>query len=526
VILIIPLTYIDLDIDFMKKIFIYVTAFSMLAGASSCDSGFEDVNKNPVQATSVDPIYLFSNAEFGSAIATQFYQMQIVQQINSPYTGVMEGGNHNTVYDPNSNANFNSLYLQNGPVNLLTTVIAQTKDNPARANLHNMSRVWKAYVFMVLVDTYGDVPYFEAGKAFLEGINLPKYDDQKLIYEDILKELEEGTKALDASKPIESGDLFFKGNIAQWKKLGNSLLLRAAMRYSKIDVAKAKQYVAKATDAAAGGLQSSNADNALIAFNSTFNHPLAGYFQGTERANVYLGKAFVDFLKTSKDPRLKVIAVKYETPSNPIATAGAEDTTPANQQGMPYGYNESTVATAPDFPGKVGSAFKYSQINRKTTGKIDAPEFFITYSQTSLLLAEAVQRGWATGDVKALYEAGVKAHMAQMATYDVLATIPAASQDEYLTANPFVPAKALEQINNQYWVSSFLNGSEAWANFRRSGFPILPVNTYPGKDPSVKDFIKRLVYPVRERSVNEANYKAAVARMGADELGTPVFWDK
>lgn len=510
----------------MKRIFIYATALAILASASSCDSGFEDVNKNPVLATSVDPVYLFSNAQFSSAIATQNYQMQIVQQINTPYTGVLEGGNHNAVSDPNSNANFNSLYLQNGPVNLLTTVIAQTKDNPARSNLYNMSRIWKAYVFMVLVDTYGDVPYFEAGKAFLEGINLPKYDDQKLIYDDILKELQEGTKALDASKAIEAGDLFFKGNIPQWKKLGNSLLLRAAMRYSKIDQAKAKQYVAAAVDPANGGLQSSNADNALIAFNSTFNHPLANYFQGTERGNVYLGEALVNFLKETNDPRARVIAVKYETPGNPLATAGAEDTNPANQQGMPYGYNESTIANAPGFPGKIGSAFKYSQINRRTLGKIDAPEFFITYSQTSLLLAEAVQRGWATGDVKALYEAGVRAHLNQMATYDVLATIPAASQDAYMTANPFVPAKALEQINNQYWLSSFLNGSEAWANFRRSGFPTLPVNMYPGKDPSVKDFIKRLVYPVRERSVNEANYKEAIARMGPDELGTPVFWDK
>ncbi|KAA0993187.1 SusD/RagB family nutrient-binding outer membrane lipoprotein [Dyadobacter aurulentus] len=510
----------------MKKILTYLTAFTVLAGAVSCDEGFEEINKNPVLATSIDPVYLFSNAQFTSAIATQNYQMQIVQQINTPYTGVLEGGNHNAVSDPNSNANFNSLYLQNGPVNLLTTVIAQTKDNPLRSNLYNMSRIWKAYVFMVLVDTYGDVPYFEAGKGFLEQINLPKYDDQKVIYDDILKELSEGTKGLDAAKAIESGDLFFKGNIAQWKKLGNSLLLRAAMRFTKIDAAKAKQYVAVAVDPANGGLQSSNADNAFIAFNSTFNHPLANYFQGTERGNVYLGAAFVSFLKSTNDPRLRVIAVKYETPGNPIATAGAEDTTPANQEGMPYGYNESTIANAPGFPGKIGSAFKYSQINRKTLGKIDAPEFFITWAQTSLLLAEAVQRGWATGDVKALYETGIKAHMSQMATYDVSATVPSAAQDAYIAANAYIPAKALEQINNQYWIASFLNGSEAWANFRRSGFPVLPVNNYPGKDPSVKDFIKRLVYPVRERSVNEANYLEAIARMGPDELGTPVFWDK
>lgn len=510
----------------MKKIFIYLTIIGIFSATTACDNGFEDVNKNPVLATTTDPVYLFSNAQFGSAIATQNYQMQIVQQINTPYTGVLEGGNHNAVSDPNSNANFNSLYLQNGPVNLLTTVIYFTKDNPARSNLYNMARIWKSYVFMVLVDTYGDVPYFEAGKAFLEGINLPKYDDQKLIYEDILKELEEGTKALDATKSIESGDLFYKGNIAQWKKLGNSLLLRAGMRYSKIDAAKAKTIVMKAVDPANGGLLSANTDNALIAFNSTFNHPLANYFQGTERGNVYLGKAFVDYLKTTSDPRLKVISVKYETPGNPVATAGAENTTPADQEGMPYGYNESTIATAPGFPGKIGSAFKYSQINRKTLGKIDAPEFFITYSQTQLLQAEAVVRGWITGDAKILYETGVKAHMAQMTNYDVSAAISTADQDTYLAANPYVAAKAIELINNQYWISSFLNGSEAWANFRRSGFPTLPVNTYPGKDPSVKDFIRRLVYPVLEKSVNEVNYKEAVARMGPDELGTPVFWDK
>ncbi|WP_215238563.1 SusD/RagB family nutrient-binding outer membrane lipoprotein [Dyadobacter helix] len=510
----------------MKKIFIYMTIAGLIAGSTSCDKGFEEVNVNPVLATSIDPVYLFSNAQFGSAIATQMYQMQIVQQINSPYTGVMEGGNHNVNYDPNSNANYNSLYLQNGPVNLLTTVIAQTKDLPARSNLYNMSRIWKAYVFMVLVDTYGDVPYFEAGKAYLSGINLPKYDDQKLIYEDILKELEEGTKALDASKSIESGDLFYKGNIAQWKKLGNSLLLRAGMRYTKLDAAKAKTYVAKAADPANGGLLSDNKDNALIAFNSTFNHPLANYFQGTERGNVYLGKALVDYLKTTADPRLRMIAVKYAVPGNPIATAGAEDTTRANQDGMPYGYNESTVVNAPGFPGKIGSAFKYSQINRRTVGKIDAPEFFITFSQTQLLLAEAVQRGFITGDAKALYTTGVKAHLAQMAQYDVLATIPEAEQAAYLNANPFMPANALEQINTQYWLSSFLNGSEAWANFRRSGFPALTPNPYPGKDPSVKDFIRRLVYPVREKSVNTVNYNEAVQRMGADDLGTPIFWDK
>ncbi|MDQ6889507.1 MAG: SusD/RagB family nutrient-binding outer membrane lipoprotein [Bacteroidota bacterium] len=509
----------------MKRLSIYLFVAVLLTGLNSCDKNFEKVNMNPVLATSLDPVYLFSNAQFSSAINTISYQNEIVQQIITPFTGVLEGGNHNVVYDPNSNALFNTMYAApNGPVVLLTTVINQTKDNPARSNLYNMARIWKAYVFQVLVDTYGDVPYFNAGKGFLEGNTLPKYDDDNAIYDDLLKELDEATKALDASKPAESGDLFYKGNITQWKKLGNSLLLRTAMRYTKVDAAKAQQFV---TIAVNGGVMQSIADNAFIAFNSTFNHPTANSYQGTERGNYYLAKPFVDYLQSTGDPRLGVIAVKYDFPANPLATVGTEDTNPADQQGMPLGYNESTISNDPLYPGKSGAAWKYSQLNRRTVAKIDVPEFFITYAQTELLLAEAAQRGWIAGSAATFYDAGVRAHMDQMKQYDALATISAASEDAYLLANPFNPAMALQQINTQYWIASFQNGSEAWANFRRSGFPALTPNPYPGADPAVAgDFIHRLVYPVREQSVNTNNYNEAVARMGADNLATRVFWDK
>ena len=517
-----------------KQLFAILTGAALVFCITGCDKGFEEVNKNPVLPTSLDPVYLFSNAQYGSAIQTLFYQSQIVQQLTTPYTGVVEGGNHNVVYDPNSNQLFNLYYTGStsngvgaGPVKLLADVINQTSANPARSNLYNMARIWRAYIFGVLVDTYGDVPYTQAGQAYLQGINLPQYDDQKTIYDNLLKEVSEATKALDAAKGIETGDLFYKGNIAQWKKLGNSLLLRLAMRFTKVDVNKAKQYAAQAADPAGGGLMQSNADNAYLVFNATFNHPNANTFQGTERANYYLGKPFVDYLKTTSDPRLSFIAVKYATPANPLTTAGAEDTARANQDGMPFGYNESTIVNAPGYPGKTGAAFKYSQLNRRTVAKIDATEFFVTYAQTQLLLAEAALKGFVSGTPATLYESAVRGHMDQMRQFDASAVISTAAQDAYLAGNPYNAGKALELINTQYWIASFLNGSEAWANFRRSGFPVLAPNPYPAADPAVKgDFIHRLVYPVREVSVNTANYNAAVARMGADNLATRVFWDK
>jgi len=505
----------------MKRLFLFIC----LAGifTSGCDKGFEKVNTNPIQATSLDPSYLLTNAQLGAMIYTLQYQDPIVQQINTPFGSSLEGGQHNIWFEPgDAQSVFTDIYTN--CIKSLADIITRTKADPDRSNLYNMARIWNAYCFQVLVDTYGDVPYSQAGQAFTNEVFLPAYDPAEAIYDDLLKELSEATAALDATKRSEPNDLFYRGNIDQWKKLGNSILLRVAMRLTKVDLAKAEQYAKMAIN---GGLMTSNADNAMLTLSIAYPNINGNSFNGTERANYYLGKPFVDFLKSTNDPRLKVIAVKYDFPANDLATAGNADTDPANQIGEPYGYNDATISTEPNYPGKSGAAWKYSQVNRQTLGKFDGPYFFVTYSQTTLLHAEAVQRGWAAGSVAALYEEGVKANMDQMAQYDPSATIAPADQDAYLVANPFNPAKALEQINTQYWISCFLNGQEGWSNFRRSGFPMLEPNTFPGADPVIAgDFIHRLQIQSSERAVNTANYQAAVSRQGPDNFATRIFWDK
>jgi hypothetical protein len=115
--------------------------------------------------------------------------------------------------------------------------------------------------------------------------------------------------------------------------------------------------------------------------------------------------------------------------------------------------------------------------------------------------------------------------MEQMALYDPASAIPASAIQPYLDANPFNSATALQQINTQYWIASFLNGPEAFANFRRSGFPVLTPNPFPGKS-ITGTFISRLTYPNSEISVNTQNVNEAITRMGADNLDTNVWWDK
>lgn len=515
----------------MKRNVLIATLMLLVFAISSCDKNFEEINTNPSLANDLNPVYLFSNAQQLSAIPSYHYQGEIVQQINTPYGGVLAAGNRNIINDQHANAAFNTLFTES--IKYLIEVINKTQENPDESNLYNMARIWKAYCFQVLVDTYGDVPYTEAGMGYINGNFLPHYDPSEVIYESIIQEYAEATDALDGDKnSIGTGDLFYGGDIAKWKRLGNSLLLRAGMRYTKIDENRARSLVAQATDPARGGVMLSNDDNALIQFNDTYTNATSNALLGGERANYYIGEAFVDFLKAHHDPRLRYIAVKYANPSNPLATAGNANTNPDDQQGMPYGYDESSIEDAPEFPGKIGSAFRYSQFNRATVMRIDAPEYLVSYSQTQLLLAEARYRGFITnGSAVAYYESAIVAHMEQSSLYGSLPNISASEKAAYLDEPEvaFDEAHALQQINEQYWVSSFRNWSEGWANFRRSGYPQLSPINFPSQDPSVASgggFIRRLVYPLREASVNSANVSEAASRMGGDNLGVSVFWDR
>jgi hypothetical protein len=157
--------------------------------------------------------------------------------------------------------------------------------------------------------------------------------------------------------------------------------------------------------------------------------------------------------------------------------------------------------------------------------KLTAPFYLVTYAQTQLLLAEAIVRGWAQGDAAQVYESGIRAHMQQMGEYDVNSKVEDAAINMYVQAHPLDLNKALEQINTQYWVASFLNGPEAFANFRRSGYPNLPPNPYPGRE-ITGQFIRRLTYPDSEFAVNSGRIQEAINRQGPDNLDTRVWWDK
>lgn len=490
---------------------------------SSCDKGFDDLNINKTAALSVNPVFTLNNATVNASFPSGIllYEMGIVQQIVSPNSGVLVGANFNQDIRDNTVQNWQRYYRS--VIRNTYDVINTTKDLPARSNLYNMARILQSYGFLILTDSYGDIPYTEAAKGYTDQIVFPKYDTQKTVYAGIIKELNEATAALDAAKPVENADVLYGGNIALWKKFGNSLLLRVGMRLTKVDAAQAQQLVQKAFQAS---VMEANSDNAFIKHDANYTNAVGALLNSTEANNLYLGAPFVSYLQTTNDPRLKSIAVRYVgATSGTLQTAARANTDPTVQIGMPFGFDMGTI-TSEVTKSKLASFYDYSQVDRTRMVKTTAPMFLVTAAQTQLLLAEAAQRGWITGTTaETFFNRGVRLHMEQMALYDANSAVSATSIDAYLKANPYDGTKALEQINTQYWIASFLNGPEAFANFRRSGFPNLAPNPFPGK--SIKgSFIRRLTYPISEISVNKNNVDEAISRMGADDLDTKVWWDK
>ncbi len=492
----------------------------------SCQDDFEEINTNSVDptSTSVDPVFLLNSAIINTSFsnAQLIYDMGVVQQIVSPNSGVLTGANYNQdnrdVTDDHWVKYYENVIKNTGDI------LGQLEQEgaPSRPNLKNITRLVKALTFMILTDEYGDIPYFEAGKGIYDQIVLPKYDAQEAIYKDLIKEVREAVAGLNASAMVETGEVMYAGDTGKWRRFGNSLLLRVGMHLSEVDPALAEEIV---REAFAAGVMRGNEDNYVVRHDNNYLNDNGALLNATEANNIYLVDTFVDYLLETEDPRLGALAIRYtNATSGPDQIQENGSTAAVDQIGMPMGYDNGTIGAVAENMG-LASFYAFSQIDRYRVVRQAAPMFIITHAQTQLLLAEAAVRGWVSGNPADYYNTGIRAHMELMVQYHVDSEIPAADINSYLTNNPFNPADAMQQIGTQYWVACFLNGPEAFANFRRTGYPILTPNPYPSQD-ITGDFINRLTYPNSEVATNTSNLNEAVSRMGTDDLNTKVWWDK
>lgn len=224
---------------------------------SSCssDETMESMNTDPTKAASINPNAQLTTAmlqTYGDLNQVEMYRNYVygfTQQLMGCWNTTNYGGRHTA--DDMQMARIWTTFYNQAIKNIVDAEYA-TREDKSRTNINAALNIYKVYLMSIITDTYGDVPYSEAGLGFIKGIATPKYDTQESIYYDFFNKLDTASMQLNASADKLTGDVIYGGDISKWKKLANSLRLRYAMRISNVAPDKAKEEFIKALKADGG----------------------------------------------------------------------------------------------------------------------------------------------------------------------------------------------------------------------------------------------------------------------------------
>lgn len=523
----------------MKK---YVTGFNLLVSfcfvilLSSCTKGFDELNTDKTKIEVLAPKQLdklFSTAEYAGITNTDQWAggYQLLVSLASDEqaqffscTQKAFPSDRNAMVGRWINGGWGA-FLQGATT--LQEILNQTGPSaPAPDPLREaVAKVWKAYIYMPMTDLFGPIPYSQVGN----GEDVVLYDSQEAIYTDFFKILTEATTVLSQNtnkKAFASGDVIYDGDLAKWLKLGNSLRLRAAIRISKKNPALAKTQ-AEAAIAAAGGLLTAFTDNAnMRPTPPNYLNPLGVI---SEWGEFRMSASMESVLKGYQDPRL------------PMYFAPAKNT--GLYKGIRNGL--SIVQMSEDFNSNDNNSNVVPRFQNAADGT--EPHTLYVAAETWFNMAEAKLNGWNIGafTAKQCYENGITESLKQWgvggaaAAYVASANVPQA----FVGPAPYaigplstIPvafgateAVQREQIGTQKWLALYPSMSlEAWAEFRRTGFPKLyPRINNENPDASTDAAsVKRLIFPPSEITVNAAGYQSGVALLGGpDKTSTKLWWN-
>ena len=535
----------------MKRLaMIILGGLALLGTTTSCQKDFEEINTNPNRPQQALPTALFNGSTKLFLKNTRNYTtsgmmfrswMQYSAQdtytkesrfLYRDYAGdylwrypYQVAGGYKDIIDLNTDPKTKELMATYGK-----------SENQIAA-----ARIMLAYTFALLVETFGDVPYYSYGSPNperfqalqLEKYISPVYATQKEIYTDLLKELKEAAaQIVSDSYVFKEGDYIFE-TPDKMRRFANSLRLRLAIRLKDVSDTELRTLAQQSIDELKAGtaVMQSEADTVELQFDSDDTNPAPIYkeYFVSNRVDYSPSNSFVQLLKGQRgnfgvDPRLqKYFAPKGLTKYQARDGRYTESDNLNDYIGMPYGLDESMA----DFQFKSGVAVSFF------SSRILQPnyaEVFMEYSEVCFLLSEA--NGWDN----TWYKKGVEASMKKWGVNSTkitnfLNTIPAANEENVLT---------------QKYIALYMNPNEAWAEYRRTGYPhtLIKVNeetdlnipTEAGQTKyrfeslvaDLTDIPERLFYPVAYKVINEANYQKALEsmQMTTDILTKRLIFDR
>lgn len=506
----------------MKKTYLIYALLGVLFLGNACSDDFGDTNVPSDAVTKVEPKLLFnsmvqevfSNYQRNVNLFPDLYSQYWANNVDGFESGRYE---YNDGWISNQWKEFYSRQLRNS-----IEIDQAYGEDPFYVDAIAIKEIWICYWWSRMTDAYGDIPYIDAsiGEAI-------QYTRQEIIYSDLFARLDKAVKSITGGKEqyrYDDGyDLIYNDDVMQWQKFGNSLRLRLAMRISNVDAVKAKAEAIAAINGP-GGLMTSNADGAKVPMWSQgwydYIHQMAWNWNNSRMSETMSNYLYSES-SVDEDPRASKWFTYQEIVDGEKFARTKEEVGKAKYFGVKNGYNilpansNENFATINleggyiDFVGNGAEATMYCPV--------------MNYAEVKFLEAEAALRGWTTGNVKDLYEAGIQASMDYVGVAN-------ADSDAYITGLNAIgdsnEAK-LKHIITQKWLANFPNGVEGWADFRRTDYPdlSLPKDQSGNATVALGSWVKRIRYPNNEHQQNSMNMPSAQNTKDSDRMDIRLWWD-
>jgi hypothetical protein len=515
-----------------------------VAAFVSCTANYENINSNPYEPGSLEPDdYALGSAMNNLAGCVVSPDVNTAQFTDCLLGGPMGGyyadsnaGWANTISNYNAKDDWRRVFLKSDRVipvlnsNMATVkLVSETTGNPVPYAIANIIKVATMHR---VADTFGPIPYTKMGVS--NDLAIP-YDSQEAVYNAFFEDLNEAIATLNENPNamlVKSADYIYGGNIKQWIKFANSLKLRLAMRIAYADLAKAKQMAEEAIDPANGGVMETNNDNAAWNYFESIQNPIyvaTRYNQvsGTNTGgDTHAAADIICYMNGYNDARRE----KYFTKS------------------MWAGYEYVGLRRGIIIPDLLTKGYKYSGVNVLPT----SPIYWMNAAEVAFLRAEgaAIFGFNMGGSADVFYNDGIRLSFDQWGADGAEAYlnntankptgyIDPSGDNTYAGALSSITIKwdenatkeeKQERIIVQKWIANWQLGNEAWADYRRTGYPkLIPATAAGNKSGGIVDSNKgarRMPYPLDEYNSNSANITEAVSKYlkGPDNMATDLWW--
>ncbi len=496
---------------------------------ASCTKGFQDLNTDNNNIAFALPQQLLAPALTGALNYNMIRNRNFNNELMQVTVNMSDAEGQVFRYDFRSTW---ADYLYNGLYSELTNFkdIYRMASDTASSNYNKsymgISLICQSWIYSILTDTYGDIPYSQSNQAKDSLRYEPKFDKQRDIYLDIFQKLEAANTLLSSNTAIvAASDPVYYGNVARWRKFGNSLYLRLLLRVSgKTEVAAdaiAKIKEITETNTSAYPIIASNDESAILRFTgiAPYTSPLIAVREQDFR-QPGLATFFIQNLVDWNDPRIDIPT---------YGSGGFNRWGIAPYSGAYLGINSGYA------PGEnpVKKSYFYSMTSAVSLQTEPMAGMMMNYAELQFILAEAAAKGWISGSAENYYNNGVLNSItlwlplwptiinSQTGLPNDVKTFVVAADIQW-DNNASLEDK-MERIHLQKYYALFLADLQQWFEYRRTGHPVLPKGAglrNNGEMPA------RLTYPVYVQSANPTNYKAAIAEQGPDVISTKVWWQK